>query len=225
MIDRLRSIRPPGIRIQLMLWSTTIFALLLFAFSVIFYLTLEDALNADIDADLQLRIRQIAVGITNDNGTTSNESVRLDQLVSDVVATLQALAVERSITLQLRKVQPATVQGDPSRLAQCIINLVDNALTYTPIGGVVTIRVEVKGHSGCITIQYTGIGIAPQHLPHIFERFYRADPARSQREGKSGLGLSLVEWIVHAHGGSIEVESQEGCGSTFSVTLPLVKCS
>src|SRR5581483_19757 len=78
MIDRLRSIRPPGIRIQLMLWSTTIFALLLFAFSVIFYLTLEGALNADIDADLQLRIRQISVGITNDNGTTSIEEILED---------------------------------------------------------------------------------------------------------------------------------------------------
>ncbi len=84
-----------------------------------------------------------------------------------------------------------------------------------------TIRVEVKGISGCIAIQDTGIGIAPQHLPLIFERFYRVDPARSQRVEGSGLGLSIVEWIVHAHGGSIDVESQEGRGSTFSVTLPL----
>ena len=150
------------------------------------------------------------------------EPVRLDELVSDVVATLEPLAVEHSIRLQLQRLEPAQVQGDPSRLVQCIINLLENALTYTPAGGVVTIRVEVEGDSGCILIQDTGIGIAPEHQPHIFERFYRVDLARSQREGKSGLGLSIVEWIVHAHGGSIAVESQEGRGSTFSVTLPLI---
>jgi len=172
-------------------------------------------------------IRDLLLLARSDEGQVplDHELVRLDQLVSDVVATLETLAVERSIRLQLLKLEPATVQGDPSRLVQCIINLLDNALTYTHRGGVVTVRVEIKGNAGCIVIQDTGIGIAPQHLPHIFERFYRADPVRSQREGKSGLGLSIVDWIVHAHGGSIAVESQEGRGSTFSVTVPLANCS
>ena len=172
-------------------------------------------------------IRDLLLLARSDEGQVplDHELIRLDQLVSDVVATLEPLAVQRSIKLQLLQLEPATIEGDPSRLVQCIINLLDNALTYTLAGGIVTVQVEVKGSSGCIVIHDTGIGIAPQHLPHIYERFYRADPARSQREGKSGLGLSIVDWIVHAHGGSIAVESQEGCGSTFSVCLPLANCS
>ena len=172
-------------------------------------------------------IRDLLLLARSDEGQVplDHELVQLDQLVSDVIATLAPLAVERSIQLQILKLEPATVQGDPSRLVQCIMNLLDNALTYTHTGGEVTVRVEVKENTACIIIQDTGVGIAPQHLPHIFERFYRADPARSQKEGKSGLGLSIVDWIVHAHGGSIAVESSEGHGSTFSVSLPLAHCA
>ena len=171
-------------------------------------------------------IRDLLLLARSDEGQVplEHELVRLDQLVSDVVATLDALAIERSINLQLLTLEPATVQGDSSRLVQCIMNLLDNALSYTHPEGEVTVCVEVKENTACIIIKDTGIGIAPQHLPHIFERFYRADPARSQKEGKSGLGLAIVEWIVQAHGGSITVESQEGHGSTFSVTVPLARC-
>jgi two-component system OmpR family sensor kinase len=149
------------------------------------------------------------------------ELVRLDLLVSDVVATLKPLAVERNIVLQIQKLEPATVRGDISRLIQCVINLLDNALTYTNSGGRVTLSVEIRGRRAYIVVQDTGIGIAPEDRLHIFERFYRTDPARTRKTGGSGLGLSIVDWVIRAHEGSIHVESQVGQGSTFTLSLPL----
>jgi signal transduction histidine kinase len=99
--------------------------------------------------------------------------------------------------------------------------LVDNALTYTNAGGMVTLGVEVRGFAARVTVRDTGIGIAMNDAAHIFERFYRADPARSRAASGSGLGLSIADWVVRAHSGSIEVESILGQGSTFTVILPL----
>src|ERR1700682_1165213 len=102
------------------------------------------------------------------------------------------------------------------------MNLLDNAILYTNPGGQVILSVARKGNQALLTIRDTGIGIAPEHLPHIFERFYRADPARDQSSSSnSGLGLAIVDWIVRAHGGSIEVESTLQEGSCFTLTLPL----
>jgi signal transduction histidine kinase len=170
-------------------------------------------------------IRDLLILARSDEGQVQldHELVQLDLLVSDVVTTLEPLAVERGITLQVQKLEPAIVLGDASRLIQCVINLLDNALTYTNTEGTVTLTVQVIDNSGCITVQDTGIGIAPGDIPHIFDRFYRADPARSHRGGGgSGLGLAIVDWVVRAHGGSIKVESQLGQGSTFSMILPLL---
>jgi len=114
------------------------------------------------------------------------------------------------------------VVGDEARLIQVVMNLLDNAIRYTHPGGQVWVSVEQTSSEACLTVHDTGIGMAPEHLPHIFERFYRADPTRRRTGGSSsGLGLSIVEWIVRAHGGSIAVESQVGRGSCFIVTLPL----
>jgi two-component system, OmpR family, sensor kinase len=121
--------------------------------------------------------------------------------------------------LEVDNHEPAVVLGDEARLIQVIMNLLDNAITYTNAGGKVKLSVQVKHNSACLTVRDTGIGIAPEHLPHIFERFYRADPARST--GRSGLGLAIVDWVVHAHGGAISVESQVGQGTAFIVALPL----
>jgi signal transduction histidine kinase len=102
------------------------------------------------------------------------------------------------------------------------MNLLDNAIMYTDAGGQVMITVEKKETTACLTLRDTGIGIAPEHIPHIFERFYRVDAARVRADGNSsGLGLAIVEWIIQAHNGTITVESQPGQGSTFFVTLPL----
>lgn len=117
--------------------------------------------------------------------------------------------------------EPATVLGDEVRLIQVLMNLIDNALTYTTAGGKVTLEVVVQSNNASLTVRDTGIGIAEEHLEHIFERFYRVDSARSRAAGGTGLGLAIVEWLVGAHGGKITVESEVGKGTTFTVMLPL----
>jgi heavy metal sensor kinase len=150
------------------------------------------------------------------------EVVQLDRLVETVAATTEVLADERRIQLALRIPHPVTVVGDEARLIQVVMNLLDNAIRYTKPGGRVWVSVEQTDDSARLIVRDTGSGIAPEHLPHIFERFYRADPTRRRTGGSSsGLGLSIVEWIARTHGGSVEVESQVGQGSCFTVTLPL----
>jgi heavy metal sensor kinase len=150
------------------------------------------------------------------------EHVRLDQLVGVVVTHAEVLAVEHNISLHVQASDPITILGDEARLIQVIMNLLDNAIMYTDAGGQVMITVEKKDTTACLTLRDTGIGIAPEHIPHIFERFYRVDSARVRADGNSsGLGLAIVEWIIQAHNGTITVESQPGQGSTFFVTLPL----
>jgi two-component system OmpR family sensor kinase len=149
------------------------------------------------------------------------DAVRLDLLAADVVESMEPLAAERGISLRTGVLQAATVPGDAARLIQVIMSLVDNAIMYTNVGGKVTLSVEVRQEQACLVVADTGIGISPKDKEHIFERFYRADPARSRAAGGSGLGLAIVDWVVKAHGGSITVESQLGKGSTFTVMLPL----
>jgi len=150
-----------------------------------------------------------------------HDAVQLDLLTSDVVDSMEALAAERKITLTVGELHPATILGDAARLIQVIMSLVDNALTYTNAGGTVTLSVKTTKTQALLIVRDTGIGIAPKDQAHIFERFYRADPARSRAAGGSGLGLSIVNWVVRAHDGTISVESRPGQGSTFTVVLPL----
>jgi len=149
------------------------------------------------------------------------EVVRLDRLVTDVAATMELLATEKNITLLVNAGEPATVLGDEARLIQVIMNLVDNAINYTNVGGNILLEVHVKGDNVYINVSDTGIGIEPEHLEHVFERFYRVDPARSRAVGGTGLGLSIVDWVVRAHDGTISVVSKPGEGTTFTVQLPL----
>ncbi|HEY6542049.1 MAG TPA: HAMP domain-containing sensor histidine kinase, partial [Ktedonobacteraceae bacterium] len=149
------------------------------------------------------------------------EVVRLDGLVADVAATMELLATEKNITLSVEAGEPAPVLGDEARLIQVIMNLVDNAVKYTGDGGGVTLRVHVKDGRVYLSVSDAGIGIGPEHLEHIFERFYRVDPSRSLAAGGTGLGLSIVEWVVRAHGGTVSVVSKPGQGTTFTVQLPL----
>ena len=125
------------------------------------------------------------------------------------------------VEVRLEHLEPAVVQGDEDRIKELLLILVDNAMRYTPEGGRVTLWLKREPPWVTIGVEDTGIGIEPADLPHIFERFYRADKARSRDEGGAGLGLSIAHWIAEAHPGDIRVESTLGRGSTFSVRLPL----
>jgi two-component system phosphate regulon sensor histidine kinase PhoR len=113
------------------------------------------------------------------------------------------------------------IYGDPDRLTEALINLLDNAVKYTPDGGRVSIDARSTGHGVEISVTDTGIGIPPRELQRIFERFYRVDRARSRELGGTGLGLSIVKHIVEAHGGTVSVESAIGKGSRFTISLPM----
>lgn len=191
-------------------------------------LGLEECVEAlrDINAEAE-RLGQLTndlltlARVDEEQMPLDREPVRLDLLAFDVAATMEPLVVERGIALQVQELEPVTVLGDTARLIQVMMGLVDNALTYTNAGGTVTLGIEVHSAAARLVVRDTGIGIAEEDVAHIFERFYRADPARSRAAGGSGLGLAIADWVVRAHGGSIAVKSQVGQGSTFTVTLPL----
>jgi heavy metal sensor kinase len=147
--------------------------------------------------------------------------VDLGKLVSNLSTDIEILCQEKGLSFQLGETQDLVVKGDEARLRELFMNLVDNAIRYTPAPGTVSVSLRRKGQMAVFTITDTGIGIPAKDIPFIFERFYRVDKSRSRTEGGSGLGLAICQHIVEAHGGKIEVESQVGAGSTFSVWLPL----
>jgi signal transduction histidine kinase len=157
----------------------------------------------------------------------ARDSVALDAIVADVADDARKLALredgERVFTLDQH--DAVTVQGDAERLRQLISNLVENAIRYTPPGGTVTLALRRHGRVAEITVADTGIGIAEEHLEHIFERFYRVDRGRSRALGGTGLGLSIVRQVAEAHGGAVRVRSTPGLGSTFTVVLPVAHTS
>ncbi len=144
-------------------------------------------------------------------------------LAREVVSDLCPLAEAKALDLNLVAPGALSMRGDPDHLRRMLSNLIDNAIKYTERGGV-TVRVERtpgKAPSACFTVADTGPGIAPEHLPHLFERFYRVDESRSREQGGAGLGLAIAHSIVTAHGGVIDVNSQPGRGTTFVVSLPI----
>jgi heavy metal sensor kinase len=149
-------------------------------------------------------------------------SLRLDLLVQDIGNFFKILAEQKGIDLQMDRIQEVTMMGDKVRLQQLFTNLIDNAIKYTPEGSI-RITVEKDGENAIVQVRDTGIGIPQGEQEKIFKRFYRVDKSRSKEGGDVGLGLSIAEWIVHAHHGRIGVESEIGKGSTFSVHLPLQK--
>ena len=147
--------------------------------------------------------------------------------ISDVILTTVTAVSDRYRAKQvsLKTALPSALpplHGDGQRLAQVLTNLLDNALRHTPEHGRVTVSVENQAAHILLRVTDTGVGIAPEHLPHVFDRLYRADPARTHGHGGSGLGLSIAKAIVEAHGGSIGVESPSDTGqTTFTVELPI----
>ena len=148
--------------------------------------------------------------------------VALDEVATLEVDRIRPVAAERGIDLRL-ETTPVTVAGESSDLGLAIRNLLDNAVRYTDVGGMVTIRVEQQGEDAWVAVSDTGAGIPQRDLERIFERFYRVDDARSRATGGTGLGLSIVRHVVENHGGRITVESQLGSGTTFTIWLPNVE--
>lgn len=151
----------------------------------------------------------------------TREELDLSDLVRTLVPTLEPLAAQNGVRLTEQVQCEMRVSGDQMRLTQLLINLVDNAVRYTPAGGSVIVSAARDGNWAVLSVADTGVGIDAEHLPHVFERFYRVDSARARSEGGAGLGLAICQWIARAHGGDIAVESTPGRGSVFTVRLPL----
>jgi signal transduction histidine kinase len=147
-------------------------------------------------------------------------AVDLPDLIADVQRQVGRLAAARGSTLVAEPIA-CTVLGDPIRLRQVLLIVLDNALRYTPPGGTIRLTARLQGRQVRITLTDTGPGIAPAHLPHVFDRFYRTDAARQAASGGTGLGLAIAKALVEAHHGQIGVESAEGQGTRVTVTLPL----
>ena len=150
--------------------------------------------------------------------------LRLDLLIKDLCHLFQVLAEQNRIGLEMDIPEEVTVLGDKVRLQQLFTNLIDNAIKFTPQGSI-RVSVEKNEEAVLVKIKDTGIGIPEEEQGKIFKRFYRVDKSRSKEPGGVGLGLSIAEWIAHAHHGRIEIDSELNKGSTFTVYLPIHKAS
>jgi len=149
--------------------------------------------------------------------------VNLSELITRLGSDLEALCQDKGLSYQSEQLENLVVKGDPMKLRQVLLNILDNAIKYTPRGGRISASVRAEGELAVVSISDTGVGISPEDLPHIFDRFYRVDKARSPSEGGTGLGLAIAKYITELHGGNIEAESQTDTGSTFRVRLPLYR--
>jgi signal transduction histidine kinase len=149
------------------------------------------------------------------------EAVRLDDLVKDSVTDAQMLARSQKISVNLGACDEITVRGDRHRLRQLLLNLTDNAIKYNQPQGNVTIALNRNNGVAQLRIANTGAGILPENLPRVFDRFFRCDPAHSSDVEGCGLGLSIAQWIVKAHAGTIQLRSEPGKLTTVTVTLPV----
>jgi heavy metal sensor kinase len=160
-------------------------------------------------------------------GDASSEQLNLDEvnlrdLWAELTSDLEALAQEKGLQFLQGPMDNLSVMGDKLTLRQLFLNILDNAIRYTPSGGSITGSLIKKEENAVVSISDTGVGISAEHLPFIFDRFYRVDKARSRAEGGTGLGLAIASSIAKMHGGYIEIESQVGKGSSFHIILPLL---
>jgi two-component system, OmpR family, sensor histidine kinase ArlS len=150
------------------------------------------------------------------------QEINVADLFTKLAQDVEVLAQEKGLRFSLGPMESLTVKGDRLKLRQLFLNILDNAVRYTPAGGAVTGSVTRRNGSAVVTIEDTGAGIAPEHLPFIFDRFYRVDKARSRADGGTGLGLAIAMSIAKMHDGTIEVESQVDKGTLVRVVLPAV---
>ncbi|HEY9179782.1 MAG TPA: ATP-binding protein [Candidatus Baltobacteraceae bacterium] len=148
--------------------------------------------------------------------------IDLEEVARPIVQSFGPQAAAKNVALELRSVRPAIVEADEQRLSQVFVNLIDNALRFTPDGGSVTVTLDVDDGYAVVAVKDTGMGIPYKDIPYVFERFYVADRSRKRGVSGAGLGLSIVKQIVEAHHGTVQAESTLGRGSTFKVRIPML---
>ncbi len=178
-------------------------------------------INSEVDR-LSLVINDLLTLVKTDKGleTLIFTHLNLGELLTGIITSVAPLAQKKHITVEYQY-KDISVYADELRLRQVFTNLIDNAIKYSPDNTVITVSSLVSGGSAVVEVRDRGIGVAKENLPHLFERFYRVDKARSRSAGGTGLGLSIVKQIVEQHGGEIFVESELGKGTVFTVKLPL----
>jgi signal transduction histidine kinase len=148
-------------------------------------------------------------------------TVRLDDLVADAVEHMRAVAEAKGLTLQCDHPEACPIRGDADHLRRLHFNLLDNAIKFTPAGGTIRVTVDRSDGEARVVVQDAGIGIPAEHLPHLFQRFYRVDPARGGEADGIGLGLAICRSIAEAHGGHIRIDSIVGQGTRATLAVPL----
>jgi signal transduction histidine kinase len=192
---------------------------------------LDEAQRARLEGELDelQRLTRIVDGLTlltkanAGLASVTLQPVALDELVRECFADAQILAQARGVTVELTACEPATVQGEPHRLRQLLLNLADNAVKYNQPGGTIQMSLRCCGGATEFTIANTGPGIAPEMLPRVFDPFFRGDPAHSHEPEGCGLGLSIAQWIVSVHKGAIRIDSVPAKLTTAVVRLPLAQ--
>jgi signal transduction histidine kinase len=159
-----------------------------------------------------------------DTGEASAAWVKFDlaELVVTTADQMSLLAEDKRISVVCEASQRVMAEGNRALLKQVVVNVLDNAIKYTPSGGMVRLKVALQDGRGVLEISDTGMGIPPEALPHVFERFYRVERSRSRGQGGAGLGLSIVKSICAAHGAVVEVQSTPEQGSRFGIRFPLL---
>ena len=183
----------------------------------------REAMLTDVRAEAERLARLVGelllLARADDGQPIARDRVPLDDLLVETLRGARPLAA--GVDVGIAALEPAVVAGDRDRLKQLLLILLENALRYTPSGGQVRVSLRRQSAEAVVEVVDSGIGIAPEDLPRVFDRFYRGDEARSRDAGGSGLGLAIAKWIAEAHGGAIAVASRPGQGAAFTVALPL----
>ena len=176
-----------------------------------------------MEADRLTRLINDVLSLSSmENGRVrvTTERLSLGKHAQDVCLMLENSARQKNISLSIEAGEDTFVNANQDHVKQLLINLIDNAIKYTLNDGTVNVRVSREGESVVLRVKDTGIGIAQEHIPRLFERFYRVDKGRSRNMGGTGLGLAIVKHIVMDMGGQIDVQSELNVGTEFTVTLP-----